>query len=163
MWLLRQVFPMLSTWNRLLTDGVCMTNKFTATNGIIAQHQDLSVGRPLLMLSIKIWWSHTSYVKRVLIKINTNTKKIKRLKAELAHKIGNGEEISDQDKAKTRSVGGINLMDLGPILFGDLNEDSYANQDSPIARSFTKKQILEAHRKLGFQPYTTKQFWDGSS
>ena len=51
---------MLSMWNSLLTDDtVCRTNKITARNGYIAQHQDLSVGRPLLMLGIKILLSHT--------------------------------------------------------------------------------------------------------
>ena len=51
---------MFSIRDSLLTDdAACRTHKYTARNGFIAQHQDLSVGWPLLMLGIKIWLSHT--------------------------------------------------------------------------------------------------------
>ena len=56
--------------------------------------------------------------------------------------------------AKTRSVIGLNPMDLGPILYGELTEDGFANPGSPIAKGFTKEKIMAAHRKLGFDPYS---------
>ena len=93
--------------------------------------------------------THEQYSK----KIKANAKQITRRKAEIARKIAGGQEVTDEEKAKTRSVVGLNPMDLGPILFGELTEDGYAAPDSPIAAGFTKEKVLEAHRKLGFDPY----------
>ena len=58
------------------------------------------------------------------------------------------EEVSESERAKTRSVVGLNPMDLGPILFGELTEDGHADPKSPIATRFTKEKILQAIAKV---------------
>ena len=60
----------------------------------------------------------------------------------------NGELVTEAERAKTRSVVGLNPMDLGPILFGKLTENGYADPKSPIATAFTKEKILESHDKV---------------
>ena len=49
-------------------------------------------------------------------KIKMNAMQISRQKAEIARKIAGGIEVTEGEKAKTRSVVGLNPMDLGPIL-----------------------------------------------
>ena len=94
--------------------------------------------------------THDHYAK----KIKANTKQVTRRKAEIARKIASGEVVTDKEKAKTRSVVGLNPMDLGPILFGELTKDGHANPSSPIATGFTKEKVILAHIKLGFDPYS---------
>merc|ERR1719343_1881756 len=93
---------------------------------------------------------HNHYAK----KIKANAKQVQRRKAEIASKIARGEDASETELAKTSSVVGLNQIDLGPILFGELTEDGFANPSSPIATGFTKEKVMAAHRKLGFDPYS---------
>ena len=79
---------------------------------------------------------HNHYAK----KIKANAKQVQRRKAEIASKIARGEDASETELAKTSSVVGLNQIDLGPILFGELTEDGFANSSSPIATKFKKKR-----------------------
>ena len=94
--------------------------------------------------------THEVYSK----KIKANAKAILRRKAEIAHKIASGEVVTEAERAKTRTVVGLNPMDLGPILFGEVTKDGHAAPDSPIAMGFTKEKVMAAHSKLGFDPYS---------
>ena len=93
--------------------------------------------------------THKHYAK----KIKVNAVQISRRKAEIARKIAGGIEVTEAEKAKTRSVVGLNPMDLGPILYGELSGKGDPHPSSPIATAFTREKIMEAHRKLGFDPY----------
>ena len=93
--------------------------------------------------------THDHYAK----KIKANGVNITRRKAEIARMIAAGEVVTPAERAKTRSVVGLNPMDLGPILFGNLTDEGYPNPNSPMATGFTKAKVMEAHKKLGFDPY----------
>ena len=89
-------------------------------------------------------YTHDHYAR----KIKANSKAIVKRKLEIARKIAVGELVTEAERAKTRSVVGLNPMDLGPILFGKLTENGYADPKSPIATAFTKEKILESHDKV---------------
>ena len=93
--------------------------------------------------------THNHYAK----KIKMNAMQISRRKAKIARKIAGGIEVTEAEKAKTRSIVGLNPMDLGPILYGELSDEGDPHPSSPIATAFTREKIMEAHRKLGFDPY----------
>ena len=81
-------------------------------------------------------------------KIKNHAREITKRKVEIARKMARREEVSESERAKTRSVVGLNPMDLGPILFGKLTDDGHADPKSPIATGFTKEKILEAFAKV---------------
>jgi len=88
--------------------------------------------------------THDYYAK----KIKAYSKAITNHKLKIARKIASGEVVTEAECAKTRSVIGLNPMDLGPILFGKLTKDGHADSNSPIATAFTKEKILASHDKV---------------
>ena len=97
--------------------------------------------------------THKHYVK----KIKKNAMQISRRNAEMARKIADVIEVTEAEKAKARSVVGLNSMDLGPILYGELTDKGDPDNSSSIATVFTREKIIEAHCTLGFMP-TIGQF-----
>ena len=89
-------------------------------------------------------------LKHFARKIKTQAQMIRRRKLEIAKRIANGEAVSaaDQDKAKVKSIVSLNASDLGPILYGELTDDGFAADGSPIATCFTKEKIMAAHKKV---------------
>ena len=75
-------------------------------------------------------------------------KAITKRKLEIARKVASDEVVTEAERAKTRSVVGLNPMDLGPILFGKLTKDRHADSNSPIVTAFTKEKILSSHDKV---------------
>lgn len=88
--------------------------------------------------------THDHYAK----KIKANSKAIMKRKLEIARKVASGEVVTEAERAKTRSVVGLNPMDLGPTLFGKLTKNGHADSNSPIATAFTKEKILASHDKV---------------
>ena len=64
-----------------------------------------------------------------------------------------GIEITEAEKTETRLVVGLYPMDLRPILYWELTKEGHSDTISPIAPAFTSEKIMEAHHKLGFDPY----------
>ena len=56
--------------------------------------------------------------------------------------------VTEAERAKTRSVVGLNPMDLGPILFGKLTKDGHADSNVPIATAFIKEKLLASRNKV---------------
>ena len=83
-------------------------------------------------------------------KIKANAKAVAKLKAEMARKLANNEEVSEAEKAKVNVVANLSPADLGEILWGVLDENGYAAPNSPMATSFTKAKIEEAQAKVCF-------------
>ena len=81
-------------------------------------------------------------------KIKVNTRAIAQRKLAIAKKLARGEVVSEQERGKVTLIVSLNPGDLGNILYGHLSGDGFAAINSPIAKSFTKEKILEAHRKV---------------
>ena len=45
------------------------------------------------------------------------------------------------------------MVDLGPILYGELSDKEDPHPSSPIDTAFTRENIMEAYHKLGFDPH----------
>jgi len=75
---------------------------------------------------------------------------------DIVAKITAGTVVSEAERAKAKatSIVDLNPGDLGPILFGKLPKDGYSSSNTPIVTAFTKDNISEAHRKLGFDIFT---------
>ena len=102
-----------------------------------------------LFRAFKIAFTQATH-KHFARKIKTQAQMIRRRKLEIAKRIANGEAVSaaDQDRAKVKSVVSLNAFDLGPILYGQLTDDGFAADDSPIATCFTKEKIMAAYKKV---------------
>ena len=126
-----------------------MREKGVILHGLLPNSTAVSAVMDELFRAFKIAFTQATH-KHFARKIKTQAQMIRRRKLEIAKRIANGEAVSaaDQDQAKVKSVVSLNAFDLGPILYGQLTDDGFAADDSPIATCFTKEKIMAAYKKV---------------
>ena len=75
-------------------------------------------------------------------KIKANSKVITKRKLEIARKVASGKVVTEVERAKTRSVIGLNPMDLGPSFF------------CKLTRTDTRIQLYQLQR-----PSQKRRYW----
>lgn len=134
-----------------------MQNKGIDMNGLLPNLIAVLAIMDELFRLFKDSLKHSTH-EHLSTKIKANATKLTRLKAELAQTIANREAVTDKDKAKTRSVVSLTLMDLGHILFGDLTKDGYANQSSQVSeKALPRKMCFKPTESLAVN-HIAKQF-----